>query len=297
MLTYVQFNLFDSPAQTIVNTVNTVGVMGKGIALSYKQLYPNMFKQYRKLCKQGEFQIGMLHIYRTPNKIILNFPTKKHWRQKSKIEYLTTGLDKFVNNYSNYGISSIAFPQLGCGNGELNWEEQVQPLMEKYLKDLPIPVYIHLYEQIPTFVPERLDLDYSSEVHLERQRLSVNDLWNDLDLQINNQVQLDLFAPQVQINDDMIVFDGIDKSLKLYREDFEELWNVLRIRGTISIEDLPRPIQENAFNIWLFDLLAQLDYISAIQLQSTTSSHINVSGLRYNPPPAKGISSQIELVV
>lgn len=145
MLTYISINLFKSPAQTLVNTVNTVGVMGKGIAKTFKQLYPEMYQEYRQLCQEKRLTTGKLHIYRTPNKIVVNFPTKQHWRKPSKIEYIEAGLEEFVKVYGRYGISSVSFPQLGCGNGELDWDQQVKPVMEHHLKNLPIPVYIHLY--------------------------------------------------------------------------------------------------------------------------------------------------------
>lgn len=145
MITYLTTNLFDSPAQTLVNTVNTVGVMGKGIALLFKQRYPEMYHQYRKLCQAGELEVGKLFIYRAADKIIVNFPTKKHWRSPSRLEYVEAGLKEFVRHYPEYEISSLSFPQLGCGQGGLNWEQEVQPVMEGYLKDLPTPVYIHLY--------------------------------------------------------------------------------------------------------------------------------------------------------
>ena len=86
-----------------------------------------------------------LHVYHAADKIIVNFPTKKHWRNPSQLIYIEAGLETFVADYERYGITSVAFPQLGCGNGELGWEGQVKPVMERYLKDLPIPVYIHLY--------------------------------------------------------------------------------------------------------------------------------------------------------
>jgi O-acetyl-ADP-ribose deacetylase (regulator of RNase III) len=177
MLTYVTISLFESPAQTLVNTVNTVGAMGKGIAAVFKKLYPEMYQQYRRLCQEGKLDVGQLYIYRTPNKIIVNLPTKKHWRQRSRVEYIKAGLEKFVTHYEDYGISSVSFPQLGCGHGELDWETQVQPVMERYLRGLPIPVYIHLYTQPPDFVPERLDVDYARQVRLERQRISADRLW------------------------------------------------------------------------------------------------------------------------
>ena len=91
MITYVQGNLFESPAQVLVNTVNTVGVMGKGIALQFKKIYPDMFKEYRDLCERKQFKIGSLHLYKTPHKWILNFATKREWRRPSQLQYIPRG--------------------------------------------------------------------------------------------------------------------------------------------------------------------------------------------------------------
>lgn len=144
MITYVEMNIFDSPAQVIVNAVNTVGVMGKGIAKQYKTSYPEMFKEYKKFCEEQLLEVGKLWIYKTEDKWILNFPTKDHWRNPSKIEYIEKGLQKFVDTYKEKEIYSISFPALGCGNGGLNWEYEVKPLMEKYLESIDIDVFIHL---------------------------------------------------------------------------------------------------------------------------------------------------------
>lgn len=146
-LEYVDQNLFDSSAQVIVNTVNTVGVMGKGIALECKKMYPDMFTKYKQYCEDGSLTVGKLYLYKSDDKWILNFPTKKNWRSKSKIKYLELGLGKFVETYKQKEIESISFPQLGVRNGGLNWDKQVKPLMEKYLADLPIKVYIHIYQE------------------------------------------------------------------------------------------------------------------------------------------------------
>lgn len=154
MITYVKGDLLRSPAKVLVNTVNTVGVMGKGIAYDFKRIYPEMFSQYQHYCENGLLKIGKLWLYKTPHKWILNFPTKRHWRNKSKVEYLEAGLEKFANTYDSKGIVSISFPQLGCGNGELDWGSQVQPLMEKYLRRLPIDIYIHHYEKTDKSIPE-----------------------------------------------------------------------------------------------------------------------------------------------
>jgi O-acetyl-ADP-ribose deacetylase (regulator of RNase III) len=146
MITYAASDLFKSDAQVLVNAVNTVGAMGKGIALAFKQKYPEMFEQYRVLCKSGAFDIGQLWLYKSPEKWILNFPTKRDWRDKSQIEYVEAGLKRFVEIYEAEGISSISFPRLGCGLGGLNWENEVRPLMERYLNPLPISISIHIPE-------------------------------------------------------------------------------------------------------------------------------------------------------
>ena len=91
MITYVTGNLFESPAQVLVNTVNTVGVVGKGIAKEFKIIYPMMFKRYQELCESGDFEIGKLWLWKSANKWVLNFPTKKHWRNPSHLSYIING--------------------------------------------------------------------------------------------------------------------------------------------------------------------------------------------------------------
>ncbi len=145
MLQFIHSSILDSQAQTVVNTVNTVGVMGKGLAHAFREKYPAMFATYKKLCDNHQLVVGKLWLWRGENQWVLNFPTKKHWRHPSKLEYIESGLAKFVANYESRGIREISFPRLGCGNGGLNWED-VRPLMEKYLGDLPIPIYIHDFE-------------------------------------------------------------------------------------------------------------------------------------------------------
>ncbi len=136
-------NIFDSKLQTKVNTINCVGVMGKGIALEFKNQYPAMYKEYVKLCSAGMVEPGKPYLYRDLlGTSILNFPTKEHWKSPSKLSYILDGLDWFVNNYASLGIESIAFPPLGCGNGGLSWE-LVGPIMYQKLKNLPIEIEIY----------------------------------------------------------------------------------------------------------------------------------------------------------
>ncbi|MCL5996064.1 MAG: macro domain-containing protein [Chloroflexi bacterium] len=291
MLAYLNTSIFDSPAQTIVNTVNTVGVMGKGIALSFKTLYPAMYEEYRRLCEAGKLSIGKLHVYRTPNKIIVNFPTKKHWRAPSHPEYIEAGLKAFVKHYAEYGISSVSFPQLGCGHGELNWKKQVQPLMEKYLKVLPIPVYIHLYPGKPNFVPERLDADYAREVLRERRRISSAQLWLDLSAITGEDAsggkQLGSFGPRVWVDDRFVHFHPLasedDCSVDVYRGDVEDLWNTLRLKGTIQETELPQNILNSGASDWLMDLLVRLDYVKPVEIRVTDDAEPE-RGLQYAPP-------------
>ena len=136
-------NIFDSKMQTIVNTINCVGVMGKGIALEFKNRYPDMYKEYVGMCARGEVSPGKPYLYSDMfGTFILNFPTKNHWKSPSKLSYIVDGLDWFVGNYSSMGITSVAFPPLGCGNGGLSWE-LVGPIMYRKLKDLPIEIEIY----------------------------------------------------------------------------------------------------------------------------------------------------------
>jgi O-acetyl-ADP-ribose deacetylase (regulator of RNase III) len=304
MLTYVTISLFDSPAQTLVNAVNTVGAMGKGIAADFKQLYPEMYKRYRDLCREGKLDVGMLYIYRTPNKIVVNLPTKKHWRQPSRVEYIESGLYKFVEHYGDYGISSVSFPQLGCGHGELDWEKQVQPLMERYLHDLPIPVYIHLYSKPPGFIPERLDVEYARQMRLERQRISTGRLWQDLQellpVQPGQTYQLTLFGPTVEMDEEHIFFKPLTAAptdtVIVYRQDVEDLWNTLRLRGAVREDDVPQPIQEDGADQWLFELLERLDYIKPIKLRGRNQKD-SVRGLQHAPHPETAPPVEAEIVI
>jgi O-acetyl-ADP-ribose deacetylase (regulator of RNase III) len=146
---FIQGNIFNSKLQTIVNTVNCVGVMGKGIALVFKLRYPNMFEQYQDYCKSKLIGIGKLWLYKGEPDApwVLNFPTKFHWKYPSKIEYLEKGLQKFVETYKEKGITSIAFPLLGTHNGGLD-KQEVLSLMQHYLGQCNIPIEIYEYDPL-----------------------------------------------------------------------------------------------------------------------------------------------------
>lgn len=147
MITIARGDLLAAEVDALVNTVNCVGVMGKGIALQFKRKFPDMFKAYAKACKAGEVQTGTMfvvptHALQGPQWII-NFPTKQHWRSPSKIEYVTQGLVDLHRVLRELGITSIALPPLGSGNGGLDWND-VEPLIREALSDLD-SVDIKLY--------------------------------------------------------------------------------------------------------------------------------------------------------
>lgn len=154
-LIYLRTSIFDSPAQTLVNTVNCVGVMGKGLAKEFKSREPLMFRSYKALCDEKKLRPGLLWLWRGKSSWVLNFPTKQHWRSPSRLEWIEAGLEKFASRYQDLQIEDISFPRLGCGNGDLNWED-VRPLMERYLSDISIPVYIHDFSK-DIGLPEHLE--------------------------------------------------------------------------------------------------------------------------------------------
>lgn len=140
-------DIFNSDAQTLVNTVNCVGVMGKGIAKKYKELYPDMYERYVVLCEQGLMNVGKLWLYKGEEKWILNFPTKKHWKYPSELSYLEKGLEKFLDTYKEKGIISAAFPLLGASNGKISPDVSLD-IMIKYLNNCNIPIYIYVNENV-----------------------------------------------------------------------------------------------------------------------------------------------------
>ncbi|HXC99149.1 MAG TPA: macro domain-containing protein [Verrucomicrobiae bacterium] len=136
-------DMFASKMQTLVNTVNCVGIMGKGIAELFKKKYPDMFADYIERCNRGEVQLGKPYHYTDlAGTSIVNFPTKGHWRAATRLSDVEKGLDYFVEHYRSWGITSVAFPPLGCGNGGLEWST-VGPLMYFKLKGLGIPVELY----------------------------------------------------------------------------------------------------------------------------------------------------------
>jgi O-acetyl-ADP-ribose deacetylase (regulator of RNase III) len=146
MIFYLKGNLLESNTEAIVNTVNLMGVMGKGIALEFKNKYKDNFLSYKKACIEKTIDIGKPHVYIKnglfERKIIINLPTKNHWKNNSEYLYIEKGLEALLNIIKELNITSISLPKIGCGNGGLDWEK-VKNLIEKYFYNLDCKILIY----------------------------------------------------------------------------------------------------------------------------------------------------------
>jgi O-acetyl-ADP-ribose deacetylase (regulator of RNase III)/uncharacterized protein YwgA len=186
-ITFKKGDMFSEPVEAIVNTVNCVGVMGKGVALEFKKRWPDNFKAYKKVCDAKELEPGRMFIFDTNMlfatdgpRFLVNFPTKKHWRSKSEISYIEDGLNALVNEIKVLGIKSIAMPPLGCGNGGLEWDD-VKPLIVSKLENLDnvkVVVFPPLDAQDePEFIHQKFPMTYERAVFLK----ALNDLESHFD--------------------------------------------------------------------------------------------------------------------
>lgn len=278
MFEYVEGNIFDSPAQVIVNTVNTVGVMGKGIALEFKKRYPDMFTVYRAACEKHQLTTGKLMLWRSADHWVLMFPTKENWRNPSKIEYIEQGLRKFVSTYAERNITSIAFPKLGCGNGELDWNV-VKPLMEKYLKPLPIDVYIYL-GLLPSDEPEHkapsATMDWMKSYAKDLSFNGVKD-----DIIVTTQLLPHPFTLSgkeytARWSDGLVFSEaGSAEQTTVCEDSFFEVWDDLRSNSLF-----PSPSSDHR-KMLICALLCSMGYLSAIRIQDSKSSEM-VDGYQFN---------------
>ncbi len=143
MVELVVGNIFASKAQTLVNAVNCVGVMGKGLALEFKKRFPDMYDDYVRRCKAKQVRLASPYLFkRTKLPWILNFPTKDHWRSASRIQDIVEGLCWLRGHYKEWGVTSLAVPALGCGLGQLEWGA-VGPILYEHLADINIQVEVY----------------------------------------------------------------------------------------------------------------------------------------------------------
>ncbi len=146
MITYKTGNILDANAEVLVNTVNTVGVMGKGIALQFKKHFPENNRAYAKAVEKGELKVGTVQVVPVSStsgtRYVINFPTKAHWRYPSRLDWIIDGLSDLRQKLQTLQVKSIAIPPLGCGNGGLDWD-QVRLEIEKAMTDLPLEVQLY----------------------------------------------------------------------------------------------------------------------------------------------------------
>ncbi|MHC4508487.1 MAG: type II toxin-antitoxin system antitoxin DNA ADP-ribosyl glycohydrolase DarG [Planctomycetota bacterium] len=176
-------DILKSKAQTLVNTVNCVGIMGKGIALEFKNRFPEMFKDYVQRCERREVRLGRPYIYKSLfGQQIVNFPTKEHWKSLSRVSDIENGLDYLLARYQRWGITSMAVPPLGCGNGQLEWKI-VGPLIYERAKKMDIPVEMYapygtspaeLTESFLQHAGRRIEAGHNG---LRTDRLAFNPAW------------------------------------------------------------------------------------------------------------------------
>ena len=151
MITFKQGDLFQDQSEALVNPVNCVGIMGKGLALEFKNRFPDNFKEYKQACWKAQVQPGRMFVFNTYqpkiHQYVINFPTKRHWRDPSRIEDIETGIQALAEEVRSRRITSIAIPALGSGLGGLRWNE-VRPIIESGLRELE-EVRITVYEPMP----------------------------------------------------------------------------------------------------------------------------------------------------
>ncbi len=283
MIIYTDSDLFESPAKVLVNTVNTRGVMGKGIALRFKQIYPEMFSRYRGHCEKGHLTTGKLLLFKTPHKWILNFPTKEHWRDPSRPEYIEAGLQKFRSAYAGIGAASYAFPMLGCGNGELDFDAQVRPLMEHYLGKLSVSTRIHIGWN-HAGPPERLDAErITAWLRSEPSALPFDEVWRDLEHILARRQKFvtskrqSEFTARIEVSPPALVISGSGRtSTRIVEEELIDFWQQLRDHGLTHSRIAPN----HRYLSYLMPIFEQLDYVRSVAVSDTASQ------LRTNPRAA-----------
>ena len=159
MIYFKDGDIFKDTSEAIINAVNCVGVMGKGIALKFKEKYPDNYIMYKAACNRKEVKIGKMFIYKESNKTIINFPTKQHWHNDSKIEYIKEGLKDLVKALQSLNIESVAMPAIGCGNGGLSWDI-VKKTIKEYLSDVDMSIIVYNPVDIKENKGDKMSVNY-----------------------------------------------------------------------------------------------------------------------------------------
>ena len=255
--------------------------------MQFKRHFPEMYAKYRELCEKGDFNVGSLWLYKTPNKWVLNFPTKRHWRHPSRIEYVESGMKKFVETYSSMGIHSIAFPPLGCGNGQLDFRSQVQPLMEKYLQPLPIEVFVYP-EKDNAFVEHLHSEEMRGWLRTEPQSMPFSEVWEDIKaiLDENNEYKTvaknNSFSAYIFHDPLGIRVVVAERQYILPYDKLLSLWKQLRTYG-FSMRHIAPGIDRQVS--YVLSIFAELEYVTPVYLADDYSKFGSASmiGLQILP--------------
>ena len=247
--------------------------------MSWGKGLPCLLKKHSRPCinsieiyvRAGGWILGVLWLYRGVKKNVLNFPTKKHWRYPSKAEYVSLGLDKFLAVYERLGITSISFPMLGTGNGGLDWESVVRPLMEQKLGLLPIPVYIHLCSKPVEFVPEH-KLPTNIAIPLE---VLLDDL-NALRGKTLTGLHGEIFRFEGVEAEHIVIFsDDIGGAVNIPLDYIKMIWDDLHIFKVLSPSKLPYDISR--YHTYIIGLFQSVPYLSLVGASTDPSSVGDIS--------------------
>lgn len=300
MLIYRRTSVLESTAQTLVNTVNCVGVMGKGIAQAFKDRDPEMFRAYKRVCDARLLEPGKLWIWKGLEHWVLNFPTKVHWRNPSRLEWIEAGLKKFSEQYDAQSVREISFPRLGCGNGGLDWDE-VRPLMEHYLSDLPIPVYIHDFAK-DVAIPEHLlaaaeHLGPSPEVRsfdvFQARLFALIGQTGDnlVDLQTSEQFSA------TKVSEDVIGIESNAGGWQLDSEDIRGAWLGLQ-EGLLTANKVDRALPDaGAPLVSIFGVLPEFRPVEIRRHESEQTEvavEITPASRRYHAAPMEPIQGSLQ---
>lgn len=271
-------DIFLSKSDCLVNTVNCEGYMGKGLAYQFKKRYPEMEKDYKKICELGQLKPGKLHFFKENGKTIINFPTKDKWRAKSKIEYIEQGLSTLKKEIVEKNILSIAIPPLGSGNGGLNWN-LVKELITESLEEISNKVVIEVFEPAKSVEnikkePESnfktLYILYISE-RIEPPRLiKLKNALNLIEILSNKNVVIKNFDKETKIIANLKKYYHITSNEELY-----SLIKTKLISDTIeNLEKNFKPIADEAIRIVnKYDEQTVEYFISALNLVLSRKSN------------------------
>jgi len=272
--------------------------MSKGIAQKFKQAFPPMYEAYHALCQADNFDIGKLLLYKGGEKWVLNFPIKKHPNAKARLESIEAGLQKFASVYADEQFASVSFPALGVDDG-LTWDE-VRPLMESYLRPLPIMVYIHI-DKDPYAEPLRADV-LAKRLNGQTQDVTFEAFWRNI-------VNLARKTPQhhtlgdtpkpfsVAVRDEgkrrisLSLLPEGGESHFLPQSVLKDLWQYVLMTGYSLPQNLPDGL--DSVGDMVVSFLSKLDYLRPIIIQPDGGD--KVIGLHYVPPISRGDSVAVTL--